>query len=145
MPGSVTTRILHRAGCELLSWRTTRRGAKLCAALLKRGGYDLQFEMVSPPEAFAERLGRDEFDIITADYNLHTWTAMDALRILKQSGKDIPLIVSTGSLGYEPAVECVKQGAADFVLKDRPARLALAVERALEEKRLREERGRPAV
>ncbi len=111
----------------------------LCAARLERGGYDLQFEIVESQEAFKERLARGEFDVIIADYNLHTWTAMDALEILKQSGKDIPLIVSTGSLGDEPAVECVMQGAADFVLKDRPARLPIAVERALEEKRLREE------
>ncbi len=114
--------------------------AKLSVALLKRGGYEPQFEVVDSPRAFEERLQQGEFDIIIADYNLHTWTALDALEILKQSGKDIPLIVSTGSLGDEPAVECVKQGAADFVLKDRPARLALAVERALEEKRLRQER-----
>ncbi len=116
--------------------------AKLCAACLERGGYDLQFEIVESQETFKDRLARGEFDVIIADYNLHTWTATDALEILKHSGKDIPLIVSTGSLGDEPAVECVKQGAADFVLKDRPARLPIAVERALEEKRLREENQR---
>ena len=113
--------------------------AKLCTTHLERGGYDLQFDIVDTPDAFKDRLAGGEFDIIIADYNLHTWTAMDALEILKQSGKDIPMIVSTGSLGDEPAVECVKHGAADFVLKDRPPRLPVAVRRALEEKRLREE------
>ena len=78
--------------------------------------------------------------MILADFNLRNWTAIDALEILKRSGKDIPLIVVTGSLGDEAAVECIKQGAADFVLKDRPARLPTAVQRALEERRLRGER-----
>ncbi len=116
------------------------RDAKLCAEQLRQGGYNLQFEIVDSPESFKECLAHAEFDVIIADYNLRTWTAIDALGILKQSGKDIPLIVSTGSLGDEPAVECIKQGAADFVLKDRPAHLAIAVNRALEDKQLREER-----
>ena len=79
--------------------------------------------------------------MIVADFNLHNWTALDALEILKESGKDIPLIVVTGSLGDEAAVECIKQGAADFVLKDRPARgFRTAVPEGSERAASREER-----
>ena len=64
------------------------------------------------------------------------------MQTLKQQGKDIPFIVVTGTLGDEAAVECIKQGAADIVLKDRPERLPQAVQRALEDKRLRTEKKR---
>ena len=62
---------------------------------------------------------------------------MDALDILRRENLDVPLIVVTGYLGEEKAVECIKQGATDCVLKDHLARLPLSVRRALEEKRLR--------
>jgi len=115
------------------------RGAKLAAKVLEGSGVRLQFEVTDSAEVFRANLEKSEYDVILADFNLRNWTALDALEILKQSGKDIPLIVVTGSLGDESAVECIKQGAADFVLKNRPARLPAAVQRALEDKRLRTE------
>jgi two-component system cell cycle sensor histidine kinase/response regulator CckA len=118
--------------------------AELMVAAVRRGGYEVQFDVADTPELFRERLARAEYDVILADYNLSSWTALDALGILRQSGKDIPVIVTTGSLGDEAAVECIKQGAEDFVLKDRPARLPLAIERALEERSLRAEGRRAA-
>jgi PAS domain S-box-containing protein len=118
------------------------RDAKLTASVLEGGGFRVQFEVTDSAQFFRERLEKAEYDVILADFNLRNWTALDALEILKQSGKDIPLIMVTGFLGDEAAVECIKQGAADFVLKDRPARLSNAVRRALEEKRLRTENKR---
>ena len=118
------------------------RDAKLAAKVLEGAGLRVRFEVTDSDESFRANLEKAEYDVILADFNLRNWTALDALEILKQSGKDIPLIVVTGSLGDESAVECVKRGAQDFVLKDRPARLPVAVQRALEEKRLREERKR---
>ena len=118
------------------------RDAKLAAKVLEGSGIRLQFEVTDSAEVFRANLEKSEYDVILADFNLRNWTAMDALEILKRSGKDIPLIVVTGSLGDESAVECIKQGAADFVLKDRPARLPAAVQRALKERRLRTEKKR---
>jgi PAS domain S-box-containing protein len=111
--------------------------AKLTASVLEAVGYAVQSEVTDSMEVFRERLEKAEYDVILADYNLRNWTAIDALQTLKRSEKDVPLIVVTGSLGDEAAVECIKQGAADFVLKDRLARLPTAVQHALEEKRLR--------
>ena len=99
------------------------RDAKLMVAILEREGYAVQYEITDSQELFRERLENGECDIVLADFNLRSWNAFDALDILSQSGKDVPLIVVTGSLGDEGAVDCVKRGAADFVLKDRPARL----------------------
>ena len=116
------------------------RDAKLLLALLESDGYKVQSDVIDLLPSFRKHLETGEYDVILADFNLRNWTALDALEVLKSWGKDIPLIVTTGSLGDEAAVECIKQGAADFVLKDRLARLPAAVQRALVDKRLREER-----
>ena len=116
------------------------RDAKLMVALLENHGYKVQFEVLATEEAFRQRLEAAEYDVIMADFELRDWTALDALEFLERSERDIPLIVVTGTLGDESAAECIKQGATDFILKDRPARLPAAVERALEERRLRAER-----
>ena len=118
--------------------------AKLTARVLESKVGKVQCDVTDSLDSFRESLERTPYDVIIADFNLRNWTALDALEILKQSGKDIPLIVVTGSLGDEAAVECIKQGAADFVLKDRPARLPTAVQRALKEQKLREDRRRAA-
>jgi len=60
---------------------------------------------------------------------------------LKATGKDIPFLLVTGTLGEEAAVECIKQGVSDYVLKDRLERLSLAVKRSLEEKTAARKRG----
>jgi len=118
------------------------RDAKLMASALAGGESRMQYELTDSPELFRERLEENDYDVILADFNLRNWTAIDALEILKRSGKDVPLIVVTGSLGDEAAVECVKLGAADYVLKDHLSRLPVSVQRALEEKRLRTENRR---
>lgn len=80
------------------------------------------------------------WDLILADYVLPEFDALRALRLLQKRGLDIPVIVVTGQVGEETAVACMKEGAADYLLKDRLARLGPAVARALEEKVLREEK-----
>ena len=62
--------------------------------------------------------------------------------MMRKRGLDIPFIIVSGSVGEEAAIDALRQGAYDYVLKDRPARLGQAVRRALEEKQLREERKR---
>jgi PAS domain S-box-containing protein len=115
------------------------RDAKLTASVLESGGVKVQFEVTDSLEVFRQSLEKSVYDVILADFNLHNWTSLDALDALQGSGKDIPLIVTTGTLGDEPAVECIKRGAADVVLKNRLARLPTAVQRALNERRLRAE------
>ncbi len=78
--------------------------------------------------------------IILADYFLPQYDALLALRQLQQRQLDIPFIVISGSIGEEKAVEVVREGATDYLLKDRLARLGTAVLRALEEQRLRNQK-----
>jgi PAS domain S-box-containing protein len=97
---------------------------------------------VKTKNEFAERLRTARYDVILADYNLESWIGMDVLELVHAEGQDIPVIVVTGHLGDEAAVECVKNGAADYILKDRMERLPVAIHRAVEERSLRNERQR---
>jgi two-component system NtrC family sensor kinase len=81
-------------------------------------------------------------DVILSDYVLPSFSALDALQLLGESRLDIPFIILTGTVSEEIVVECMKRGAADYLLKDRMARLGPAVTRAIEERDLRTEKGR---
>jgi signal transduction histidine kinase len=111
---------------------------ELVLVTLRKDGFDVSSEVVQTAEEFTLRIQAIGFDVILADYKLPQWRGMEALEILRCANLDVPLIVVTGYLGEEKAVECVKQGATDCVLKDHLTRLPVSVRRALEEKRLRE-------
>jgi PAS domain S-box-containing protein len=113
--------------------------AELAVKVLQRAGYPLTFEVIDSAPALDERLAHADYDAILCDHNLQTWTGLDALKILKKSGKEIPFLVLTAVLGDEAAVEYVKQGATDYVLKRHLERLPVALRRALREKTHREE------
>ncbi len=92
--------------------------------------YDYLAELKSPP------------DLILADWSLPRFNGLRALRLLRDLKLDIPFIIVSGSIGEDVAIDAIRQGAHDYVLKDRTARLGPAVRNALEDKRLREERER---
>ena len=107
---------------------------------LRVGGFDPEADMVQTEEEFSAQLEERNYHVILADYNLPHWRGTEALEVLTQRGLDIPFILVTGSLGDEMAVECIKQGSTDYVLKDHLMRLPIAVRRALAEKCLRDDR-----
>jgi PAS domain S-box-containing protein len=106
---------------------------------LRQAEFDVDWRRVETEADYLAHLD-PTWDVILADYSLPQFTALRALHILQERGLDIPFIVITGSISEEVAVECVLQGAADYLLKDRLARLGQAIEQALERKRLRTER-----
>jgi PAS domain S-box-containing protein len=116
---------------------------ELVLHLLRREGFCVDHQVVQTASAYAAALD-SHLDIIIADYSLPQFTALDALEMLRERGLDVPFIIVTGAVGEEPAVECVRRGAADYLLKDRLARLGDAVRRTLNERRLREEQRRTA-
>ncbi len=116
--------------------------AELSVRELKKAGFDPQFEVVDGEEAFLAELHSQSYDVILADYRIPSWNGAEAFRRLQQSGKDIPFILVTGAIGEEAAVELIKEGIADYILKDRLIRLPSAVRRALREKMIRHERER---
>lgn len=108
---------------------------------LKRAGIDARWRRVDTEEWYVEQL-RAKPDIILADYSLPLFGALRALELLAESGLDIPCIVLTGSVDEGVMVECMKCGAADYLLKDRMTRLGPAVKRALNERDLRAQKRR---
>jgi signal transduction histidine kinase len=110
--------------------------AELVAQALRKGGFSVSMVVVQAEAEFERQLPLHRPDLVIADYNLPQWKGMDALEVLRREGLEIPLILVSGALGDITAVECIKRGATDYVLKDGLARLPEAVRRALQEKRL---------
>ncbi len=102
-------------------------------------GFNARCERVETEADFAARI-QERPDIILADYSLAGFAELRALEILQESGLVIPLIVLTGAVREDRVVECMKRGAADYLLKDRIRRLGPAIQRALEESELRRQK-----
>jgi signal transduction histidine kinase len=109
----------------------------LDAALVLRAlknGFEVTADLVQDEAQFTRALRTNAPEVVLADYNLPNWTGMEALKVLQSEGLDIPLILVSGALGDVTAVECIRQGATDYVLKDGLARLPEVIRRALAEK-----------
>jgi signal transduction histidine kinase len=113
---------------------------KLLKHELQRAGFEFTLAVVQTPDDFTRELRTAPPHVVMADYNLPSWTGMEGLEILSREGLDVPFILITGALGEVIAVDCIKQGATDYVLKNALTRLPVAVRRALQEKRLRDQR-----
>jgi signal transduction histidine kinase len=113
--------------------------AELVLRALEKDGLVVSSHVAQSAEEFMQQVRTHPYDVILADYNLPQWSGLEAVALMRKEGLDIPLILVTGSLGELTAVECIKQGATDYILKDRLAGLSLSVQRALHEKRLREQ------
>ncbi len=100
---------------------------------LRKGGYDTTSERVETPEGFREALERGAWDIVLCDYTFPRFSGKEALKIFKETGRDLPFIFVSGTIGEESAVEAMKAGAHDYVIKNRLSRLCPAVERELRE------------
>lgn len=95
-------------------------------------GYDLIISRVDTENEFTKSVLNAKFDIILADFSLPGFDAFGALQIQQLQCPETPFICISGSIGEEQAVELLKQGATDYVIKDRLSRLGFAVHRALE-------------
>lgn len=118
--------------------------AELCLVELRRAGIPVTADVVVTREDFQVHLDHSNYDVILADHNLPGWDGMQALADVRNMNQNIPFILVTGSLDEETAVEGIKRGVTDYVLKDRLPRLPFAIRRALKEKELEEERTRAA-
>jgi len=108
--------------------------------LLEKAGLEIATERVDDAESMQRALDRGEWDAIICDYRLPSFDAPRALEILHRTGRDIPFIVVSGTIGEDLAVAMMRSGAHDYLIKDNLARLAPAVEREVREARARAER-----
>jgi two-component system, NarL family, sensor histidine kinase UhpB len=112
--------------------------AELIERELRKAGLRFDSHRVENEEKFLEALDGYRPDIILADYSLPSFDGLTALRITRDRGLEIPFIFVSGAIGEEVAIETLKNGATDYVLKHRLSRLYLSVDRALREKEERE-------
>jgi two-component system sensor histidine kinase UhpB len=116
--------------------------AELMEDELNESGMDFVSKRVATKAAFVSALADLHPDIILADYSLPSFDGVSALKIAMEKCPDTPFIFVSGALGEEMAIELLKKGATDYVLKDRLTRLGPAVTRALKEVEERNERKR---
>jgi PAS domain S-box-containing protein len=107
---------------------------------IKKGGYDPLYERVENAGAMRKALEKGSWDIILCDYQMPQFNGLAAIALLKETGIDIPLIIVSGAIGEETAVECMRSGAQDYVMKGNLSRLVSAIERELKEAESRTQR-----
>jgi len=108
--------------------------AELEVKQLQRAGYDCDWRRVQTREEFEASLDRADFELILADYNLPNFDGLTALEMLRERGLEIPFVLISGTLGEERAIDSVKAGATDYVMKGRLERLPPVVRRALNDR-----------
>jgi CheY-like chemotaxis protein len=113
--------------------------AQLIMLQLEQAGLDVDYRRVDTEAAFIAALDTIP-NVILSDYALPRFDGLRALRLLAKRGLDIPFILISGTMGEEIAVEAIKHGADDYLMKDRLGRLGPAIQHALEQKRLRDEK-----
>jgi len=114
--------------------------AELMVLQLREAGFDVYHNRVETAEQMRAALGAHAWDVVLSDFRVPGFGAAPALALLRESGLDIPFITVSGMIGEESAVELMKAGAHDYVMKDHPARLAPAVRREIGEARERRAR-----
>jgi len=114
--------------------------AELMVRELRRSGLDPQWDRVDDEAAYVQLLASAP-DVILSDYRMPGLDAPRALDLLRRLGLDTPFIVVSGAIGEDIAVSLMQNGASDYLLKDRLARLGPAVKRVLERKKLADDKG----
>ncbi|MEA1900989.1 MAG: response regulator, partial [Thermodesulfobacteriota bacterium] len=117
---------------HLLILEDNQDDAELAVKELERKGFNVKWTRVDTKKGFIEALA-EKPDLLLADYFVPSFDAMAALQMYRQLKLEIPLIVYSGKISEEIAVECMKSGATDYVFKDNLSRLGPVVKRALEE------------
>jgi signal transduction histidine kinase len=118
----------------------SERDAALLVRELRRGGYELSYDRVDNESAMVSAINQRSWDIVLLDYSMPRFNATAALAVIAKSQIDVPCIVVTGAVGEETAVEVMRAGAQDLILKQNMKRLLPAVARELDAARHRRER-----
>jgi len=113
--------------------------AELIIDELRHAGYDPCWKRVQSEADFLREI-MNLPDVILCDYTMPQFDGLRAVTLLRESGLDLPFILISGTVGEDIAVEAMKQGASDYLLKDRTARLGVAIQRALDQKQLQRQR-----
>ncbi|MDB6111895.1 MAG: sensor hybrid histidine kinase [Pedosphaera sp.] len=118
---------------QLLHLEDDPLDAEMLERILKAENLDCALTRVKTQPEFEAALEQGRFELIVSDYSLPTFDGLSALKLARKKCPEIPFIFVSGTIGEERAIESLKQGATDYVIKDRPSRLVPAIRRALAE------------
>jgi len=118
---------------QILVVEDSEDDALLVLHQIKKGDYNIEFERVATTDRMKTMLRERTWDIILSDYVMPHFSGLEALELLKESGIDIPFIIISGTIGEDVAVEAMKAGANDYIMKNNLQRLLPTIERELRE------------
>ena len=114
--------------------------AMLLVFELRRGDYSPVSRRVETVEAMRAALDEESWDLVVSDYVLPGFSGLEALRLVRKSGLDLPFIIVSGKIGEDTAVNAMKEGANDYLIKGNISRLVPAIEREMQEAEVRRKR-----
>ena len=117
---------------RILCLEDVKKDAELLHEMLIDEGLHISMDIALAKNEYISFLKEIDYDVILADYNLPSFNAPSALKLAQSLQPDVPFICVSGSIGEEQAVELLKLGATDYILKDRLCRLPMSIQRALE-------------
>jgi len=120
---------------KILMLEDNENDAELLRMYLKSSHLNIKSTLVSAREDYINALENEEFDVILSDHNLPQFNSLDALRIRNKTKFHIPFILVSGTIPEEYAVAILKEGANDYILKDRPQRLVTAITEAIKKQK----------
>src|SRR5882724_6690368 len=118
---------------RVLNVDDSQRDVALLTRFLTRSGSEIVSDRVDNAKAMTLALESREWDVVLCDYTMPNFNALAALALMKRMKRDIPFIIISGTVGEAVAVEAMRAGAHDYLMKDNLARLAPAIERELQE------------
>jgi response regulator RpfG family c-di-GMP phosphodiesterase len=119
----------QRGDLRVLHIEDSDDDARLVESALRRAGYTVHLLRVETAAELTQALNAAEWDVLLADFSLPHFSGPAALDVVRQSGRDLPVIILSGTINEEQAVTALRAGARDFILKGNLARLAPAIER----------------
>jgi PAS domain S-box-containing protein len=142
MKKNTPSNISNPQSLRVLMVEDSEDDALLIIRELKKGGYNPVHERVETAAAMKKALQEKQWDIILCDYKMPKFSGAQAISLLQETNIDIPLIIVSGTIGEETALECMRSGAHDYIMKNKLSRLCPAVGRELEEAEVRVQRKR---
>ena len=128
-----------RKSLKVLIVEDVEDDALLQVAELKRGGFDTTYERVDKSATLRAALERETWDLILCDFTMPYLSGTDALHLVKECRPDVPFIFVSGTIGEDIAIEAMKSGAQDYIMKTNLSRLVPAIRRELQEAQVRRE------
>jgi PAS domain S-box-containing protein len=110
----------------------SKNDAALLVRYLTKAGYEVESTVVKTSQEMAAALAHDDWDVILSDFSMPQFTGIEALSVARETGFDLPFIIISGTIGEDVAVEAMRLGADDYLLKGHLSRLSAAIQRELE-------------